>query len=84
MGRILLEVCCGSADDVIEAHRGGADRVELNCDLFHGGLTPTLGSLLVMELVQTRELGPLQLSIAKPRRSAGGLPGSDVPLFFIT
>ena len=39
MGRILLEVCCGSADDVIEAHRGGADRVELNCDLFHGGLT---------------------------------------------
>ena len=29
MGRILLEVCCGSADDVIEAHRGGADRVEL-------------------------------------------------------
>ena len=26
MGRILLEVCCGSADDVIEAHRGGADR----------------------------------------------------------
>ena len=37
----------------------------------------TLGSLLVMELVQTRELGPLQLSIAVPRRSARGLPGSD-------
>lgn len=47
MGRILLEVCCGSADDVIEAYRAGADRVELNCDLFHGGLTPTLGSLIV-------------------------------------
>ena len=29
MGKVLLEVCCGSADDVIEAHRAGADRVEL-------------------------------------------------------
>ena len=40
MGKVLLEVCCGSADDVIQAHRAGADRVELNSDLFHGGLTP--------------------------------------------
>lgn len=44
MGKVLLEVCCGSADDVIEAHRAGADRVELNSDLFHGGLTPPWGS----------------------------------------
>ena len=44
MKRVLLEVCCGSADDVIEAYRAGADRVELNSDLFHGGLTPTAGS----------------------------------------
>lgn len=43
--KILIEVCCGSADDVIEAARGGADRVELNSNLFHGGLTPTLGAL---------------------------------------
>ena len=43
----MLEVCCGSADDVIEAHKAGADRVELNSDLFHGGLTPTLGELIV-------------------------------------
>ena len=47
MEKILLEVCCGSADDVIQAHKGGADRVELNSDLFHGGLTPTVGSLIV-------------------------------------
>ena len=33
MSRVLLEVCCGSADDVIEAHRAGADRAELNSDL---------------------------------------------------
>jgi len=47
MSKILLEICCGSADDVIEAYKGGADRVELNSDLFEGGLTPTVGSLIV-------------------------------------
>ena len=41
MSRVRLEVCCGSADDVIQAHRAGADRVDLNSDLFHGvGLSP--------------------------------------------
>lgn len=42
---ILLEACCGSAEDVIEAAAGGAERAELNSDLFHGGLTPTVGEL---------------------------------------
>ena len=46
---ILLEVCCGSAEDVTEAAEAGADRVELNSDLFHGGLTPTVGSLRVVK-----------------------------------
>ena len=43
--KILLEICCGSAEDALEAARGGADRVELNSNLFQGGLTPTLGAL---------------------------------------
>lgn len=43
---IVMEICCGSADDVIQAEKGGADRVELNSDLFHGGLTPSLGTLI--------------------------------------
>lgn len=47
MNKVLLEVCCGSTDDVIEAYKAGADRVELNSNLFQGGLTPTVGSLLV-------------------------------------
>lgn len=43
--KVTVEVCCGSVDDVIQAELAGADRVELNSCLFHGGLTPTLGSL---------------------------------------
>lgn len=46
---VLFEVCCGSTADAIAAYRGGADRVELNSDMFHGGLTPTLGSLLTVK-----------------------------------
>lgn len=66
MGKVLLEVCCGSADDVIQAYKAGADRVELNCDLFHGGLTPTVGSLIaakresdipIMAMIRSREGG---------------------------
>ena len=47
MNGTLLEICCGSADDVIEAEKGGADRVELNSNLFQGGLTPSIGSLRI-------------------------------------
>ena len=63
MKRVLLEVCCGSADDVIEAYRAGADRVELNSDLFHGGLTPTLGELIVAK----RETGMKIMTMVRPR-----------------
>lgn len=66
MKRVLLEVCCASADDVIEAYKAGADRVELNSSLFHGGLTPSIGSLItakqkagikIMAMVRPREGG---------------------------
>lgn len=63
MQKIILEVCCGSADDVIEAHRAGADRAELNSDLFHGGLTPTLGELIVAK----RETGMPIMAMVRPR-----------------
>ena len=46
---LFFEACCGSAEDVIEAAKGGAQRVELNSSLFHGGLTPTVGTLRVVK-----------------------------------
>lgn len=46
MDRIRVEVCCGSLDDALEAQAGGADRVEFCSDLFHGGLTPTIGAVI--------------------------------------
>ena len=45
MAKVLLEICCSSIDDAIEAEKGGADRVEICSALFLGGLTPSLGTI---------------------------------------
>ena len=71
MDKVLLEVCCGSADDVIEAYKAGADRVELNSDLFHGGLTPTVGSLKVAK----ERTGMKIIAMIRPRE--GGFCYTD-------
>ena len=66
MKRVLMEICCGSCEDVVIAQAAGADRVELNSAMFLGGLTPTLGCLLevkektsipVMAMIRPREAG---------------------------
>lgn len=45
MKKVLIEVCCGSYDDAIEAAKAGADRIELNSSMFLGGLTPSIGTI---------------------------------------
>ena len=60
-----MEICCGSADDVFEAAAAGADHVELNAALPLGGLTPSIGEVLLsksaaidlMVMVRPREGG---------------------------
>ena len=72
MSRILLEICCGSADDAIEAARAGADRVELNNNLFQGGLTPSIGTLKTVKA----HTGIPVMAMVRPR--AGGFCYTDV------
>ena len=71
MGKYLLEVCCGSVEDVLQAERGGADRVELNSCLFHGGLSPSIG-----ELITAKRLSKLPvMTMVRPRQ--GGFCYTD-------
>ena len=71
MSKVLVEICCGSIDDAIQAAAGGADRVELNSAFFLGGLTPSLGTLLE---VRKRIDIPI-IAMVRPR--AGGMYYSD-------
>ena len=71
MNRYVLEVCCGSVDDVLQAERGGADRVELNSCLLLGGLTPSIG-----ELITAKRLSKLPvMTMVRPRQ--GGFCYTD-------
>lgn len=62
----MLEICCGSYYDGVQAAKGGAERIELNSGLHLGGLTPSLGTL---ELV--KENCPVKV-IAMVRPRGGG------------
>lgn len=42
----IVEICCGSYYDALQAQYGGARRIELNSALYMGGLTPSLATLL--------------------------------------
>lgn len=66
MRNVTMEVCCGSVEDVLQAYQAGADRVELNSCLFQGGLTPSLGELLVAKEMTNMPI----ITMVRPRQGA--------------
>lgn len=48
----IIEICCGSYEDAINAYRGGAKRIELNSALYLGGLTPSIATLELIKKIQ--------------------------------
>ncbi|MBR6339478.1 MAG: copper homeostasis protein CutC [Alloprevotella sp.] len=59
----VLEICCGTIDDVVAAQAGGADRVELCAALGEGGVTPSAGFLELADQVK----GLCLHAIVRPR-----------------
>lgn len=73
MDKLLIEICCGSAEDALLAFAAGSDRVELNAALESGGLTPSLGELKIVK----REY-PYKPVICMVRPRAGGFCYSEL------
>ena len=62
----MIEVCCGSFEDAMMASECGVKRVELNSALSLGGLTPSLGSLIMIKQYSDIEV------VSMVRARAGG------------
>ena len=45
----IIEICCGSYYDALQAACGGAKRIELNSALMLGGLTPSIATLKLVK-----------------------------------
>lgn len=59
----IVEICCGSYEDALVASRGGAKRIELNSALHLGGLTPSLGTLLLVKKYTSQKV----IAMVRPR-----------------
>ena len=59
----VIEICCGSYEDALNADRGGATRIELNSGLHLGGLTPSLASLILTKKNTSLKV----ISMVRPR-----------------
>lgn len=63
---LLVEICCGSVEDVVQSERGGAHRVELCSALALGGLTPSAGTI-----AEAKRLSKLPVMVIIRLRSGG-------------
>ncbi len=94
--RILVEICCGSLEDALEAAAGGADRVELCSALFLGGLTPSFGTIAeakarlkipVVVMIRPRGGGfcytPTEMAVMERDTVLAGEQGADGIVFGI-
>lgn len=75
----ILEICCGSLEDVIAADAGGADRVELNSALYLGGLTPTCATLI---LAKQQTALPI-ICMVRPRGAGFCYNESELAVIFL-
>jgi copper homeostasis protein len=56
MGRITVEICCGTATEAYRARDAGADRVEFNSALSLGGITPSIGAVRLVKKAGIRSM----------------------------
>ena len=63
---VLVEICTGSVEDVLESEKGGAHRVELCSALALGGLTPSIATVL-----EANRLSSLPIMVMIRPRSGG-------------
>lgn len=54
-----IEVCLENVESVVNAEKGGADRIELCSDLFEGGLTPSLATLRMAKKLSSIEISAM-------------------------
>ena len=74
----LLEVCCGSFEDALQANKAHAHRIELNSALYLGGLTPSLGSLIKTKTLTTIKT----ICMVRPRAGGFCYSNEDVEVMF--
>jgi copper homeostasis protein len=60
---VTIEICCGSVQDVVTADAFPVDRMELNCALELGGLTPSLSSLVEARVLTSKKI----ICMVRPR-----------------
>ncbi len=77
-GSVLFELCAGGIGDVLLGTRLGVDRIELNCGMVAGGLTPSLALTM-----QSRALfsGPI-IAMIRPREGGFCYSDSEALLMF--